>query len=54
MSIVNIISICTSLLVLMIVIYSCGERKGYQRGFNDGKYKTLINNLEEIKNELHS
>ena len=54
MSIANIISICTSILVLMIIVYSLGERRGYQRGFNDGKYKTLITNLEEIKNELHS
>jgi len=48
----SIVSIITAGVILLINVYYLGDRHGYERGFNDGKYKTLINRLEEIEEEV--
>lgn len=52
MSTASIVSIITAGVILLINVYYLGDRHGYERGFNDGKYKTLINRLEEIEEEV--
>ena len=49
MSIVNIISLVTAGVVLLINVYYLGDIHGYERGFNDGKYKTIFGSLKEDK-----
>lgn len=51
MNIPGIISIVTAGIILLINVYYLGDRHGYERGFNDGKYKVM---LEEFPKRIYT
>ena len=49
MSTISIFSLVTAGIVLLINVYYLGDRHGYERGFNEGRYKA---NLEDIPKRI--
>ena len=49
MSTISIISLVTAGVMLLINVYVLGERQGYEKGFNDGRFKA---NLEDIPKRI--
>ena len=49
MSTISIISLVTAGIVLLINVYYLGDRHGYERGFNDGKYHTIFKDTKLYK-----
>ena len=49
MSTVSIISLVTAGVMLLINVYFLGERAGYEKGFNDGKYHTIFKDTKLYK-----
>lgn len=48
MSAVSIISLVTAGVLLLTDVYYIGKRSGYREGFTDGKFKTMIDDVEKI------
>ena len=49
MSTISIISLVTAGVILLINVYFLGERTGYEKGFNDGKYYTIFKDTKLYK-----
>lgn len=47
MNAANIISIIIAGMLLLINIYYLGALSGYQKGYEDGRYKTMIEKADE-------
>ena len=45
MSTIKIISLVTAGVVLLINTYFLGERQGYEKGFDDGRFKAMLEDI---------